>query len=192
MRGHLPGLDTPHPLGLMLPGIYQADDFAQRFTGALDEVLAPVLGTLDCIWAYFDPRTAPEDFLDFVAGWLGTEFEQAWGLEQRRQVLVGAVGLHRPRGTAAGVRKAVALILDAPVEVVDSGAARWSQQPGSELPGASAPSLVVRIGVAPASDVERRRIDALVAAIKPAHVPHRIEWADASATSAAGEGEVVS
>lgn len=175
MRGHIPGLETPHRLGAMLPGVYQGDDFAQRFTSGLDEVLAPVQCTLDNIDAYFDPRTAPEDFLEFLSWWVGITLEQSWSVQRRRQVLLRAVEIHRRRATAGGVRDAVALVLDAPVEVEENGSAAWSQRPGSDLPGRPEPELVVRIDLPELTPLEMRRVQALVARVKPAHMPHRIE-----------------
>ena len=46
------GLISPFPIGHMLPAMYQGDDFSQRFTAALDEVLASIHSTLDCLPAY--------------------------------------------------------------------------------------------------------------------------------------------
>ena len=66
MRGMIEGLETPHPIGFELPGLFHDDDFTQRFTAALDEVIAPIFLTLDALEAYVDPWLAPEDFL----GWL--------------------------------------------------------------------------------------------------------------------------
>lgn len=175
MRGTVPELISPHPLGAMLPGIYQTDDFAQRFTAGLDEVIAPVLCVLDNLSAYFDPATAPSDFLDYVAEWVGIDVEASWSTDRRRQVIAHAVDLHRRRGTARGIREAVSLVTRAPVEVRESGASAWSRTPGADLPGDPGPRLVIRIGADELSSLERRRIDALVAAVKPAHVPHEIE-----------------
>src|SRR5215472_8724579 len=71
MRGTVPGLASPHPLGGTLPGLYADDSFAQRLCLGLDELLAPVLATLDCLPAYLDPGTAPSDLLDWLADWVG-------------------------------------------------------------------------------------------------------------------------
>ena len=38
---------------------------------SFDEVLAPVLLSLDAFAAYLDPATAPEDMLAWLATWLG-------------------------------------------------------------------------------------------------------------------------
>lgn len=175
MRGLIPGLESPQPLGAMLPGIYQGDDFAQRFTAGLDDVLAPILSTLDNLAAYFDPRTAPEDFLEFMSTWVGIYLQESWSLDRRRDVVQAAVGIHRGRATAGGIRETVAMVLDAPVEVIDSGGTAWSQRPGGQLPGSAELELVIRVDLPELSDLEMRRLDSLVALVKPAHVPHRIE-----------------
>lgn len=186
MRGLIPDLESPQPLGSMLPGLYQGDDFAQRFTSGLDTGLAPILSTLDNLPAYFDPRTAPEDFLSFLSEWVGIYLQESWSLDRRREVVRGAVDIHRWRATARGIRDTVTLVLDAPVEVIDSGGAVWSQRPGAELPGRAEPEMVIRIDLPELSELEMRRLDALIGLVKPAHVPHRVELgtvhADAAAT----------
>ena len=69
MRGALPGLTPPFPLGETLPAVYRDKEFTQLLCQGLDEVLAPVLATLDSLPAYLDPATAPGDhFLPPPAG----------------------------------------------------------------------------------------------------------------------------
>ena len=43
------------------------------------------------------------------------------------------------------------------------------------MPGLCGPRLVVRVTVADPDAIDTARLDALVAAAKPAHVPHRVE-----------------
>ena len=90
----------------------------RRFTDALDEVLAPVVATLDNLPAYFDPRTTPEDFLDWLAGWVGLELFEKWSLEMRRSLVADAVERHRHRGTTLGVENAVAILAEVDPERV--------------------------------------------------------------------------
>ena len=72
-RAAIPGLVTAQPLIGRLPALYAQDGFTGRFAAGFDEVLAPVLATLDCIEAYWDARLAPEDFLDLLAAWVGAD-----------------------------------------------------------------------------------------------------------------------
>jgi phage tail-like protein len=155
--------------------VLQEDEFLQRFVGAFDDGLAPVLATLDCLTAYVDPWLAPQDFLDYLAAWVGVELDDAWTLAQRREIVAGAALVHRRRGTARGISDAVRLAVGGEVDVTESGGARWSAAPGSELPGEQVPALHVRVTVADATTIDVRRLDAVVAAVKPGHVPHTVE-----------------
>ena len=175
MRGVVPGLASPHPLGPTLPGLYQDDPLAQRLVGAFDEVAAPVFASLDGFDAWLDPLVAPEDVLDWLAGWVGVALDQTWPIERRRAFVASAVELFRLRGTATGLAAHVAIFTGGEVEVVESGAAGWSAKADSGVPGSATPDLVVRVKVRNPAAVDTARLDALVAAAKPAHVPHRVE-----------------
>jgi phage tail-like protein len=186
VRGTIPNLLSPHPLGPLLPGLYQEDDvdeptgegrpnLAQRFTGAFDELLAPVFSCLDNFEAYLDPTFTPPDFLEWLAGWLGLDLDENWPLERRRKLVRGAVELYRWRGTARGVREAVKIYTGVEPEVVDNGGVAWSTEAQSPLPGSADPHVVIRVPVTDENSVGRARLEALVAAVKPAHVVAEIE-----------------
>jgi phage tail-like protein len=175
MRGLLPALTTPHPMAQTLPGVYEDDDFVQRFCSGLDVVLAPVLLTLDSLPAYLDPGTTPDDVLEWLAGWVGIALDGSNDPRRRRELVRSAFALHRLRGTAEGIRRAVAVAFDAEPEIRETGASGWSLDPDAPVPGSSPPSVVVLLRIDDPSPVDLERLDALVAAVKPAHVAHRVE-----------------
>jgi phage tail-like protein len=176
MRGTLAGLPSPHPLARSLPAVYQDEDpFTVRLTQAFDELLAPIIATLDNLPAYIDPALAPEDFVDWLAEWVGIELDETWDLERRRRLVATATDLHGRRGTAAGLADHVRLATGGEVEVVENGGTAWSVDSGSPLPGTSRPALLVRVRVGEPASVDTGRLDRLVTSVKPAHVPHRIE-----------------
>lgn len=175
MRGPLPDLLSPHPLGPALPAIYQDDDFVQRMLDGLDSVIAPVYSTLDNFDAYLDPHLAPPDFLDWLAGWVGMAIDQRWDEGRRRMAVARAVELYRMRGTAAGLAAQVEIQTGGRVEIGENGGTAWSVDPGGALPGTPDPVVVVRVTVPDPKSVDAARLDALVAQAKPAHVLHRIE-----------------
>jgi phage tail-like protein len=174
MRAGISGLQSPFPLGESLPGIYQDDGFVQDLCAGLDEVLAPLVATLDCLPAYLDPETTPLDVLEWLAGWVGVVLDDV-APERRRVVVRRAAELHRWRGTPHGVRAMVSAWCGIEPELVESGASGWAAESGVPLPGDPVPSLVVRLRVPDPAAFDLRRLDALVAATKPAHVPHRVE-----------------
>ena len=176
MRGTVGGLLSPHPLGLGLPAVYQDEDpFAMRMTRAFDELLAPVIATLDNLSAYFDPALAPEDFVDWLAEWVGMELDENWDVDLRREVVATATDLLGRRGTALGLADVLRLVTGGEVELIETGGTAWSVDAGSELPGSARPALQVRVRVADPAALDPGRLDRLVTASKPAHVPHSIE-----------------
>ena len=177
MRGTIPGLPSPLPLADTLPSLLRADSFAESLCASLDEVLAPVLLSLDGFPAYLDLGTAPEDMVEWLASWLGMTIDPNAAPSQHRQLLNAAGELHTRRGTKRGLELAVEAELGVPVEVVESGGTSWSTQPGGELPGEPVPAVLVVARPPAGQDVDIERLDALVRAIKPAHIKHRVEVA---------------
>ncbi len=157
-RAAVKSLVSPLPLGRFLPALYQEDDFAQRWTSGLDDVLAPIFSSLDNFDAYLDPGLTPADFLDWLATWMGLVADETWPVERRRAFVSSASDLYRMRGTARG--------LAAHVQIFSNGA---------PLPGSSGFDIVVRVRVGDPSTVDAAKVGALVAAAKPAHLTHRID-----------------
>ncbi|GAB2786205.1 phage tail protein [Streptomyces daliensis] len=204
-RGAVPGLPSRHPIGALLPALYAEDDFAQRFTGGLDTLLAPVFSTLDNLPAYFDPRLAPEDFLTWVASWVGIRAEgperpdgsavagggvgpsgRAGGLS--REAVAHAVELHRWRGTRRGLVELLRLSLGVETEIEDGGGVSWSSETRSELPPAPATDVLVRVRAPDGGGVDEARVRALVEAVCPVHLTCRVEILSGPSGSSGGEG----
>ncbi|HEV7203725.1 MAG TPA: phage tail protein I [Jatrophihabitans sp.] len=176
MRGTIDALFTAAPLGPMLPAIFQEDEFSMRFVSGFDDVIAPVLLTLDCLIDYFDPALTPVDFLDWLAGWVGIEIDESWATERRRAAVATAVEMYRMRGTITGLRANLEVLSGGTVEITDSGGVSWSTHPMGELPGQESPRLAVRVTIPDElTDRKQKAIDSIVATAKPAHVVHRVE-----------------
>lgn len=175
MRAAVPGLGTPYPIGTLMPSVYQEDPAMMQWTGGLDDVLAPVISTLDCIGAYVDPMLAPADFVLWLADWFGTALDENWPLRRQRAAVARSVALYRQSGTVAGLRSLLEVVTEGEVEVIDSGGVTWSQRPNTAPPGQDELSVEVRVTAPPGSSIDLKAIDELVAAAKPAHVAHRVE-----------------
>ncbi|MGX7829334.1 phage tail protein [Actinokineospora sp. 24-640] len=175
MRGLLPGLASPAPMLDLLPAVYQEDPFTARFLAGFDDVLAPVLSTVDCLVDYLDPLLAPADFLAWLSGWVGIDLDEGWPLERRRAVVATAVEMYRMRGTVAGLRAHLEVLTGGEVDIADSGGVAWSANPAADLPGEAHPRMAVRVRVDDVSRIPADLVEAAVAAGKPAHVVHRVE-----------------
>jgi phage tail-like protein len=174
-RAAVDGLRSPDPIGRRLPAVYAADDLTQRLTDGFDQVLAPVYATLDNLWAYLTPELAPDDFVDWLGGWVGATAGPDRPLDQQRAGVRTAVATHRTRGTAAGLRAEIRDVFGVEAEIVESGGTSWSATPGAALPGRPVPDLLVRVRVGQPTEVFVDRLRTFVEANRPAHVPCRVE-----------------
>jgi phage tail-like protein len=174
-RGTVDGLPSAHPMVDLLPGVYLEDDLARGLTRGLDTVLAPVFLTLDCLDAYVDPRLAPEDFLPWLASWVGVSLVESWPAERKRRVIAAAVARHRDSGTRHGLRDHLELVTGGEVEVQDSGGTLWSDDPDVDPPGDPVPALRLTVRVADPGSVDLDQLTAIVREARPAHLPFTLQ-----------------
>ncbi len=180
MRGTVVGLASPYPIATLLPAVYQEEDpFIGRFTAGLDDVLATVIATLDCLDAYVDPMVAPEDFLAWIAAWVGVTVNENAPVALHRASVARAAELHRIRGTVRGLQTLLELLTGGEVDITDSGGIVFGNRPGTPAPGDPHPWLRVRVRVpadtAWSADALLNAVESAVQAAKPAHVEHTVE-----------------
>src|SRR4051794_23060796 len=158
MRALVPELASAHPIGVRLPALYQDDDLVQRFTAALDDVIAPVIATLDSSDAYVDPRLAPLDFVEWLSGWVGVELDGGWPERRRRTLVTRAAELFAWRGTARGLAELVEIYTGVVPEIDESGGVTWTSEapPAGDLPGSSPSQLTVRVRL---TEAQRETVD---------------------------------
>ncbi|MFK8906980.1 phage tail protein [Streptomyces sp. YS-3] len=181
-RGSVDGLGSSAPIGAMLPAVFADDDLAQRFVGGLDDVLAPVLNVLDCLDTYFDPALTPVDFARWLGTWVGAETEGIESEARLRAAVAAATRLHRVRGTRRGLAEAVRLVFGVTPEITESGGAAWHARPLGPFPGAPRPRLHVALRLPEPTPADAHRLDVLVAAARPAHMPYTVEVSAAERT----------
>ncbi|MFF0086980.1 phage tail protein [Streptomyces canus] len=169
---------SPCPLRDQLPGVYAEDGFAGVFADGLDTMPGPVLNVLDCLDAYFRPGLAPADFLDWIGSWVGAELDGLASESVRREAVGTAMAMHRRRGTAYGLAAAIRLAFGITPEIKESGGATWSARPRGPFPGDPRPGLRVVVRVPDPSVFDTRRLETLVAAARPAHLPFTVEVLD--------------
>ena len=170
------GLPSPVPLAEQLPAVYlQYPGIAPALTQALDDVLAPVFATLDNFAAYLDPMLTPDDFVDWLAGWMGVEPDETWTPDQRRAAVARASAAYRRRGTVSGISEQVELATGVVPEIADSGGVNWSGVPGGTIPGNGQFRMTVRLRVPDPSAIDTARVEAIVREMVPANVVHGVE-----------------
>ncbi len=145
-----------------LPIIYQESDFIGRFLLIFESMWEPLEQRQDQIAMYFDPRTCPEPFLAWLAGWLALSLDDEWPESRKRLLVERATELYRARGTTDGMRQMIEVCTGLSPEI-------------EEMAGEP---FVFRVTVAASrrDDVDRRLVEQLIVAHKPAHAGYRLEF----------------
>ncbi|MFF4243645.1 phage tail protein [Streptomyces sp. NPDC001822] len=100
-----------------------------------------------------------------------------------RAAVTAAVRLHRVRGTRRGLAEAVRLAFGVEPEITESGAAAWDARPLGPVPGERRPHLHVTVRLPDPGPSAVHRLERLVAAARPAHMPYTVHVTAAERTS---------
>jgi phage tail-like protein len=138
----------------LLPAVLRTDDFAAAFVAGLDDVLAPIVMTIDGLANYVDPDIAPADFLAWLAAWFGVDVDPGWSEERTRATIKRFARLQLMRGTARGLGELVAALTGEPAEIDDGGGVWTTYDPGTAMQGTA--SRVVRISGPEPTESHRR------------------------------------
>jgi phage tail-like protein len=144
-----------------LPLVYQDAEFLGRFLLIFETLWEPMEWRQNHLPMYFTARTAPSEFLPWLAGWLGLVLDKHWPEERRRRLLAEAMELYRWRGTAYGLSRMLEVCVGVAPTIAED-----SRRP-----------YVFRISVRvpPEARVRPEMIERLVQAHKPAHVGYVLE-----------------
>jgi phage tail-like protein len=113
-----------------LPAVFTRDDDSRALVGQLLALTRSVLDDredeITALPLLFGAATAtdtpPEGWLDWLAGWLGTELDERWSEKTRRAAVSQAFVRNARRGTAAGLRELIAVALGLEVRITEPGA----------------------------------------------------------------------
>lgn len=87
-----------------LPDLYRELDFVGRFLKVFEQTFEPAVNSLDSLWAYLDPLTAPQALLPFLTHWVGWNFDAPLDPRRQRFLIRHALQIYRWRGTRRGLR----------------------------------------------------------------------------------------
>jgi phage tail-like protein len=113
-----------------LPGIYQQDAEKRAFIGRYLKIFEKFLSGIDDdsvskvsiegleqivarLHEFFDPETAPKEFLDWLAGWMALVLRDDWEEVKKRRLISRILSLYRVRGTKRGLEEYIRIYLPA-------------------------------------------------------------------------------
>lgn len=103
------------PLRRYLPAVFGenpvAADLTDRLLAIFDQGFRGIESRLDEVGYLFDPHSAPDAMLDWLASWVGLGFPPGLGATEKRRLLRHAPRLYAERGTLEGLRQLLMLHL---------------------------------------------------------------------------------
>ena len=151
LRAYYPRFSYPRNY---LPKVYQDDagsaDFLERMLANEEGFYTDIEGRISDVSLLFDPRGAPPEALDWLAGWVGIVLDPLWAgiqgarqerasnlpagfrlkpYDRRRLFIRYARKLYDRRGTHAGIRFALMLLLDPCLEILLARLKRAAARP---------------------------------------------------------------
>jgi phage tail-like protein len=159
-------------LGSFLPGILRNDPLLASFMRIFDSMLRPLLQQLDALDYYFDPGTTPSELLPWLETWVTDGTLRTLAEPARRALLREAAILHRTRGTAACLRRALELATGCEVRVIENSDGLRLDEDGdlginTSLQGSR--SDMINVVIRGNTEVDLRAVTDVVQRLKPAH-----------------------
>ncbi|MFO7536688.1 MAG: phage tail protein I, partial [Chloroflexota bacterium] len=145
-----------------LPDIYHTP-FMKRFLALFESIYAPIEWTADNFDLYLNPKTAPADFLPWLANWFDITFDNSWSEAQRRTLLTEVHQIYARRGTKWALSRVLEIYTGHTPQIDDSSEDLDPATFTITLPLAESetnPSLVAQ----------------LINAHKPAHTAYRLTF----------------
>jgi len=99
-----------------LPSIYQReesvpDSFLRALVGVLETTTQDLDARIAALGSHVHPSTAPPEWLDAIARWLGLPWDDTLALTQKRCIVAHAQALASQRGTRAGLQTFLACLM---------------------------------------------------------------------------------
>lgn len=107
-------IDIQFPLDSIikyLPAVFSENkenaDFLKRFLGVYQSLIYDLQENIDNISRYFDVEYAKDDFLEWLASWVGINFTYMWSEEKLRELVKKSFYYYKLKGTKRGLKEVI-------------------------------------------------------------------------------------
>ena len=145
-----------------LPSIYGEEPFLGQFLMIFDSLWLPLERQIDQLYAYFDPRLTPKEFLTWLSTWVDLVLDENWPEDRRRALIHAAASLYRRRGTAGALRDYLHIYLGVEPQILEAG------------PESNPFSFTVIFRVPNPATIDQDRIRRIIEEEKPAHTTYTL------------------
>ena len=167
-----------------LPELYSYDDFMNRFLMMFESFWKPISQQISQGEVYYDSQLTPDEFLNWLASWVGMEIDETFPKSRIRELIKNAIPFYHSRGTAESLRYFLEMYSGGKVEIVERKAhnmilgGQMGLGDGLALGLDNKPNTVLVTMTIPVSELERtgftkekyaRKIKSFIRNIVPAH-----------------------
>jgi phage tail-like protein len=163
-----------------LPGFYREDAFIGRFLCIFEDILKPIENVINDEYYYFDPGTAPDTVVPWLASWLGIVMDERWPDDKRRVMIKSAAELYRWRGTRRGLSEYLKIYTGVTPKIIEHGHAQGMRLGGDSKLGTPMQiggkgnvfCFTVEITLPDKSEIDAGIVRAIIENQKPAHTAY--------------------
>jgi phage tail-like protein len=131
LRSRMPAIYHDRP-----QGAGEAESLADRFIASLEQVLDPIVATMDNMPALLQTDVAPSRMLTLMAAWLGVAEDERGSMDERREAVRFGSEIANSRGTLPGLELGLRTAFPSlPLRVEDTGGVTYSVKRGSDPEG---------------------------------------------------------
>jgi phage tail-like protein len=147
-----------------LPAIFSDNEFLGRYLLVFESIWEPMEQRQDHIEMYLSPATCPASFLPWLASWFDLTVSPHWPERHVRELVQQAMDLYRWRGTNYGLAQMIELWTGVTPHIEESPTEQF----------------VFNVRMAPPGGVkvDRKVVEDLLNAHKPAHAGYQLEIAN--------------
>src|SRR5262245_56780210 len=160
-------VQTATRLPAYLPAIYRDDPFLGQYLWAFERVLLDLETQIGNLANTFDPQTAREEFLPWLASWVAFTLRADLEPAQQKAFIAQIVPLYRSRGTKENLQKLLSIFTGGQPTITDTDAAEPAHHFTITLDRPHNPSETVLRQIAIAH--------ALIDLERPAHTDYRLD-----------------